>query len=365
MPSEVLEEVMQAVAGSSSEDVLRLADALISEGQNPAHFAKQLVRFLRNALVAKVAGSNSTLLQISGDERARVARIAEQFSEEDLARHLQIMLRTHGELGYKQEQRFHLELGLLKMAHAQRLLPIEQFLSEVAGSAGTGSPARAASRPSIVSETRNSSPTSARGNYVSPFAADSARKGGAKSELAGDAVAGAGPRIVTSATPPSPVIMGTAVLESTPVEISAKEVALQEHEAPRSATADLDSVRNAVMNSLADAGHRVLVSMLEIGQWELAGTELLIKVAASPTVIDMSFGAEAKRLAIAVASGALGKAVKVKVLSGGIAQAIATRPPAATNGGGGARAEQDPIVRRLREKFGAEIRTIIDQRDKK
>ena len=74
------------------------------------------------------------------------ARIAELFTEEDLARHLQIMLRTHGELGYRQEQRFHLELGLLKMAHAQRLLPIEQLLSEVAASG----PARPAPRPVLT-----------------------------------------------------------------------------------------------------------------------------------------------------------------------------------------------------------------------
>ncbi len=78
------------------------------------------------------------LLQISSDERARVARIAELFTEEELARHLQIMLRTHGELGYRQEQRFHLELGLLKMAHAQRLLPIEQLLSDAAAGSGSG-----------------------------------------------------------------------------------------------------------------------------------------------------------------------------------------------------------------------------------
>ena len=52
-------------------------DRLIGEGQNPAHFARQMVRFLRNAVVAKVAGADSSLLQISSDERARVARIAE------------------------------------------------------------------------------------------------------------------------------------------------------------------------------------------------------------------------------------------------------------------------------------------------
>ncbi len=67
------------------------------------------------------------------DERARVARVAERFSEEDLTRFMQIMLRTHSDLGYKQEQRFHLELGLLKLVHAQRLLPLEELLSGEAG----------------------------------------------------------------------------------------------------------------------------------------------------------------------------------------------------------------------------------------
>src|SRR6185437_10760082 len=87
--SEVFEDLLGTVARNSSEEALRLLDRLMTEGQNPAHFAKQLVRFLRNTVVAKVAGSSSPLLQISSDERARVARVAEQFSEEDLARFLQ------------------------------------------------------------------------------------------------------------------------------------------------------------------------------------------------------------------------------------------------------------------------------------
>jgi DNA polymerase-3 subunit gamma/tau len=59
--SSMLEEVMQAVARGSSDEVLRLADRLIAEGNNPAHFARQLVRFLRNALVARVGGKDSAL----------------------------------------------------------------------------------------------------------------------------------------------------------------------------------------------------------------------------------------------------------------------------------------------------------------
>src|ERR1700739_4783196 len=147
-PAHILEEIMQAVSRGASEDILKQVDHLISEGHRPPHFARQMVRFLRNSTVAKIAGKDSSLLQISSDERERVDRMAELFGEEDLTRHLQIMLRTHSELGYKQEQRFHLELGLLKMAHAQRLLPIEQLLSDVATPG-----ARAAARPSIVGST--------------------------------------------------------------------------------------------------------------------------------------------------------------------------------------------------------------------
>src|SRR2546421_12372557 len=152
-PSGVLEQIMQSVARGSSEEVLRVVDQLISEGHSPTHFARQMVRFLRNTVVAKIAGRDSQLLQISTEERERVARVAELFSEEDLTRHLQIMLRTHSELGYKQEQRFHLELGLLKMAHAQRLLPIEQLLSEAAMSPASPGTSRPSPRPAIVGGT--------------------------------------------------------------------------------------------------------------------------------------------------------------------------------------------------------------------
>src|SRR5262249_1525329 len=164
--SEVMEEVMKCVAQNSSQQLLQLLNRLLTEGQSPAHFARQLVRFLRNALMAKVAGTDSPLLQISADERARVARVADSFSEEDLTRFLQIMLRTHDELGYRPEQRFHLELGVLKMVHAQRLLPVEELLSQAASGTKTAGTQSATSslpkkegpaRLSAVAEDRSAS----------------------------------------------------------------------------------------------------------------------------------------------------------------------------------------------------------------
>jgi DNA polymerase III subunit gamma/tau len=350
-PSGVLEEVMQAVAQGSSETVLRLVDKLISEGHSPTHFARQMVRFLRNAVVAKVAGSDSSLLQISSDERLRVARIAGLFEEEDLARHLQIMLRTHAELGYRQEQRFHLELGLLKMVHAQRLLPIEQLLSEAAGAP------RPAGKPSVVPEVkRPEAPSISRSPGVSPFAADSARKSGSKPELSAESGPLTGTKVVAGMT--ASVVMGSAA--PAVVAERAPEISVQ----PQIVPEERPDVRAAVLNALAGAGQPMLSAMLETGEWQAEGNELVIKVAQSATVIEMSLSADAKRLIIATASGALGRPVKLRVVTGGVAQAAAPRPISG-NGGGRGRAEQDPVVQRMKEKFGAEIRTIIDYKEKR
>ena len=357
-PSGVLEEVMQAVAQGSSETVLRLVDRLISEGHSPTHFARQMVRFLRNTVVARIAGADSSLLQISSDERQRVARIAALFEEEDLARHLQIMLRTHSELGYRQEQRFHLELGLLKMAHAQRLLPIEQLLSETAGTAAP----RALGKSSVVPDIRRPEPQpSARSTNVSPFAADTARKGGSKPELSVEstplsgvhAVAGGAASVVMGSAAPAVVVQQAEELSP---EVAAPEIQKTPEESPT-------DLRDAVLNALNGAGQRILANLLAAGEWQVEGNDVVIKVASSAAVIEMSLSADAKRLMIATASGALGRAVKVRVAPGGTIQTAAR--PAPSNGGGRGRAEQDPVVRRMQEKFGAEIRTIIDYKNKR
>jgi DNA polymerase-3 subunit gamma/tau len=390
-PAHILEQVMHAVSESKSEEILGQVDHLISEGHSPTHFARQMVRFLRNTTVAKIAGKDSALLQISNEERERVARVADLFGEEDLTRHLQIMLRTHGELGYKQEQRFHLELGLLKMAHAQKLLPIEQLLSDVSATPPAGAQ-KPLARPSIVGSqpsagTRTEQP--ARSSYVSPFAADSARKGTPRQEESGSSVPPPGPRIVAQVSQQEPVIMGSAApqrdeepasdhrdvagyvsADTTPVAVEASQPAEQPQSSLATQTPEdqIETLRVAVLQALTDGNQNFLASLLSGGEWTVQGNELVIKIAESQTVLEMSLGNDAKRLAIGSASGVLGRAVKLKVVPGASVVSQPKRnggaPPSSGVGGRG-RAEQDPIVRRMREKFGAEIRTVIDYRDKR
>jgi len=369
-PASALETVMQSVAESSSETILVLVDELFGEGHSPTHFARQLVRFLRNVTVAKIAGKDSPLLQVSSDERARVARIADLFTEEDLARHLQIMLRTYGELGYRQEQRFHLELGLLKMAHAQRLLPLEQLLSDAAASqpsSGVRAGGRALSGPpsaAASSEIRRSEP-SARSSSVSPFAADTARKTVPKAESSPEPAMVLRP--ASSASGTNVVIMGStapAVAEVAPDPRTDPRPELRPDFRPNPAAArdtSADSLRDAVLAALAD--QPILVSMLESAEWSLEGNSLIAKAATSK-MIEVSFTSEAHRIASAAASGLAARPIKVQVLPGDSTQSAAKAPRPASKGSARSRAEQDPVVRRMQEKFGAEIRTVIDYREK-
>src|SRR6202044_1831229 len=176
VPDAVFERILEAIGEGQSAAVMEELNRLLNAGNSPSQMARQLVRYLRNCLMAKLGGEGTELLQISGDERARAMRSAAIFGEEDLTRFLQVMLRTFDELNYRQEQRFHLELGVIKLVHLERLLPVEEFLSQlpaggaaprggagsVGGSMGSGggmrAPAAQGARPSAPPVRPSSAP---------------------------------------------------------------------------------------------------------------------------------------------------------------------------------------------------------------
>jgi DNA polymerase III subunit gamma/tau len=350
--SDILEEMMVAVERNSSQEVLELVDRLMVEGHNPTHFARQMVRFLRNAIVAKVAGADSSLLQISSDEAERVGRVAEKFTEEDLTRFLQIMLRTHSELGYKHEQRFHLELGLLKLVHAQRLLPLEQILSSEPLPARSASPAtsRSAAAPN---SNRPSAPAAApasaapaRPRGPSPFESDSARKGG--------------PRGGSMSS--SPVVEGTSAIAVAPaVETT---VAIADPPLP-AGELSLPKIQTATLTAMERTGQKIVAHWLEMGEWKIDGAEVTVGVAAKQPMIDAALKGEAQRVLNESATEVSGQPVRVKLVASTNGNGNGTAAVARPLGDGTdarSRAMNDPMVKKMKEKFGTEIRTVVDQR---
>ncbi len=411
--TEVMERVMNAVHENSSDTVLRIVDKLMVEGQSATHFARQTVRFLRNALVAKVAGIESPILQISTDEKMRVASVAAQFNEEELTRFLQIMLRTHGDVSYKQEQRFHLELGLLKMVHAQRLLPLEQLLSSVslvdaatsassAASSASRQPAarrsaidppvspatgpvtnpvtNPAARPSTGSGTERTappaftsrppgvppmggggSPFGKPASKPSPFEADKARKG--REDLSAAPTTG-----IQAAS--GPFDNGGALAVARQME--SPSPASSANQDASVAALDVDAIREAVLQAMETGGSQMLVHALEEGDWSGEGNQVSIQVAMSANMIELSYTREQEKLSSQAATRVAGRAVKVRLV-GGATSSAEVKPRRAgagqgiTAGSGDSiktRAAGEPVVKQMVEKFGAEIRIVMDRSER-
>jgi len=65
--------------------MLEVVDELERNGHNLQHFSRELARYFRNLLVARISGADTRLVAASAAERQKLAEIASQFSEEDLS----------------------------------------------------------------------------------------------------------------------------------------------------------------------------------------------------------------------------------------------------------------------------------------
>ena len=69
------------------------------------------------------------LIAASPRSRNRWLQIAARFSEEDLTRYLQLTLELFKDLQTSLQPRLHLEIGLLRLVHAGKMVPIEEALA--------------------------------------------------------------------------------------------------------------------------------------------------------------------------------------------------------------------------------------------
>src|SRR5580700_9483844 len=134
-----LGEVTQALTAGDARRMLDLVLELERNGRSLQHFCRELARYFRNLLVVKVAGVNTRLIAASPHEQERLAEVARGFSEDDLTRYLQLTLDLFKDLQASLQPRLHLEIGLLRLIQAGKLVPIEEALAGL-GSSGSNSP---------------------------------------------------------------------------------------------------------------------------------------------------------------------------------------------------------------------------------
>ncbi len=164
-----LGEVTDALKSEDSRKMLDLVMELERNGRSLQHFCRELARYFRNLLVAKVAGANTRLIAASAHEQDRLAEVASGFSEEDLTRYLQLTLDLFKDLQFSLQPRLHLEIGLLRLIQAGKLVSIEEALSDLGSGGATPPPTKKPAPPT----TSHQPPTTANPQPPTPNPAPS------------------------------------------------------------------------------------------------------------------------------------------------------------------------------------------------
>nr|HXO44058.1 DNA polymerase III subunit gamma/tau [Candidatus Cybelea sp.] len=323
----VLDDLVEAIAGQSSERALGLVHRLIADGQNLQHFCREAIRHFRNLLVARVCGAESELVAAPKDERPRLAEHAAKFSEEDLTRFFNILLETDDDLRRKPDPRLHLELGLLRLVNARRLAPLEEILGDLRTDRVTPKPA----------QTTSGAPS----RTAAPAQSVSVSSSGAAAVRMAPA-----PESKLSTAPTSAVGRPASNI---PVPASAPRIVARTAEdgAGGLASAQLDAVKAMLQSS------RLLSSFLEHAtRCEIEASEFRLFFSTENRTLTEMLPREAmERLRTAVQE-VVGQPLRVcvKLDSGRAAMGRTSELRA--------RFEEDPIVRAMLEKFGGQISRV-------
>jgi DNA polymerase III subunit gamma/tau len=421
VPDAVFERILEGIGEGQSAAVMEELNRLLNAGNSPSQMARQMVRYLRNCLMAKLGGETTELLQISGDERARAVRSAALFGEEDITRFLQVMLRTFDELNYRQEPRLHLELGLMKLVHLQRLLPLEQILSGMPGAApsavagGARNNVTRSSRPvpspAVVSApVTRPVPTSASVSISvakpaapSPFELDRQRK--LHSDEAEETVLDNAPvapvpvtaaPVIQAAVNAAPVIHAafndapvndaafmevadaapsvvpqaeaapTVPTEPVPLavepEVLGASASDTESTAETGAGTDLHRLRDVITAALDEQGANTAASLLGAGHWKLdQDGAIQVEVGVRKTMLGITMNGEAWKI-VREALRVAGATQKMTVVPGEAAEPTSAAPRVWSRDSIEAMALGNPLVRQAQELFQAEVRSVLDLR---
>jgi DNA polymerase-3 subunit gamma/tau len=344
---EVLGELVGAIEVHSARRVLALVHKLLAEGQNLQHFCREAISHFRNLLVAKVCGVNSDLIAAPAEERPQLARAAAAFSEEDLTRCFQILLRTDDDMRRKPDPRLHLEMGLLRLVNAARLAPIEEVIAELSGNAAPRprQPADAgaqapAPNPSAVSA---SAPARPAPPSVPPAPQSfAARAAGNSPAVSAEPLS----RIQAPSTPP----------------VSTAPTPASEPNGPAASFAGIDAAQVAAIKSTIASQQKFLAELVEHAhRWELDGGEIrLYFPTENRSLAELLQARESLEKLRTIASRVLGQPLRVCVkLDAGPVPVLGNTVRAdQTTRDLRARFEQDPIVQGMLERFGGRISEV-------
>jgi DNA polymerase-3 subunit gamma/tau len=135
----ILHELATALVDGNAAACLGVIDRLAQQGFDLTHVTKDVLRHLRNLVVAKVCAGQAAahgpslreLLDLADEESRDVLDLAGRAEADDLSRLFQGFSRAFDDVVRSAQPRMALEMALVRLARRPPLLPLDELLSRV------------------------------------------------------------------------------------------------------------------------------------------------------------------------------------------------------------------------------------------
>lgn len=125
----LLFETLNALIDRNSKAILTVIEKIAAAGFEPHLFSQDLLETIRNLLLVKVSESQAVqILEMPDSELQSLADMAQRLSEEDIHMLFDMALKGGNDIPRAQDPRIVLEVTLLRMASAPKLMDLKSLL---------------------------------------------------------------------------------------------------------------------------------------------------------------------------------------------------------------------------------------------
>ncbi len=150
-------DMLDAVVSEDAPAAFALVERAIERGYDLRLLCRELARATRDLLILSVDPKRASDPDVAAEaEGERLLAMAGQWSREDLLRAFDALTRTEQEVRVSDQPRYNLEMGLLRLMHLRKLVPLGELLGLAERAApvpvrATPPPAKVAAVPSTAS----------------------------------------------------------------------------------------------------------------------------------------------------------------------------------------------------------------------
>jgi len=151
----ILAEISGAVITGDREKIINVISGLVDRGTDLKSFAKDLVEFFRNLLIAKVVKKPEDVLELNSDEIKIISEILPKVSPDLFTLMLGEMVKAEMDVRSSFSPRLSLEMSLIRISFLSSLKPVQEAIENIEGLIGKIQPPASSNQLSGISSQKD------------------------------------------------------------------------------------------------------------------------------------------------------------------------------------------------------------------